>query len=184
MALIGVLWSSLGKYLLMALAVLAILFGVYMWGHSSGSADGYKKAWDTQQLTINKMTKNDNNAKEAHNSQISQLEYSGAKQAADTDTQIASVTQTREQIIADYVKNHPQKIIKVTSKTGAVTQQLVPDCGLSLDSVLAVNAIILADPTNTQTVSPTPASSPDSASSVPVAPIPVSTPVSTPGAAQ
>lgn len=180
MALLGVLWSSLGKYLLMALAVVAILFGVYMWGHSSGSAAGYKQAWDAQQVTINKMVTDANTKTEAHNNQITQLEYSGAKQAAATDTQIAGVTHTREQIIADYVKAHPQKSVKVTSKTGVVTQQLVQDCGLSLDSVLAVNAIILADPTNTPPAALAPASPPDSASSVPVAPIPASTP----GAAQ
>ncbi len=177
MALLGVLWSSLGKYILMAAAVIAILFGVYMWGHSSGSASGYKQAWDAQQATINKMVTDDNAAKEAHNTQISQLEYAGAKSAAATDTQVASVSETREQIIAAYVKNHPQKTIKVTSSTGVVSDQLVQDCGLSLDSVLAVNAVILADPMNT--TAPTDTSSPTSASASPNAP-----PTISPGATQ
>lgn len=100
------------KYVLPILGVLALLFGVYEYGHSrgynSGYASGHQVAWDTQQKTINAMVEQQNAQNKANNDKIASLESDSqtyANQIADLTNQLK---QKRAQVVTKYVQANPQ----------------------------------------------------------------------------
>jgi hypothetical protein len=130
-----VLISILLKYVLPLLGVIAIIFGVYEYGHSKGYNDGYTVAWNTQQATINKMVSAENAQADANNKQIASIEQDSFNDAFQAKVAQAKLETTRTTVIQTYTKANPQ-----TSTT----------CGFDVPMVNAINAIIQADPANVQ----------------------------------
>ena len=69
------------KYVLPVVAVIALLFGVYEWGHANGTDAGYKSGWDAQQVTINKMVSDANEEAKVHSWRSEQLRNLGLSSA-------------------------------------------------------------------------------------------------------
>lgn len=99
------------KYVLGIVAVGAILFGVYEYGSSHGYKDGYQKAWDAQQKTIQKMVETQNAATTEQNKKITQLE----QDAADADRKIKAYQQAQDIKRNDVVQNYKAANPKVAS---------------------------------------------------------------------
>lgn len=119
------------KYGVAALAVLAVLFGVYELGSSHGHTAGYKEAWDTQQKTINDMVTRQNAENQAFNDKITALEKASTAAANTIDDLQKQVQAKRTEVITKYVQMNPE-----TSKT----------CGIDTSMAQTINAIIGADP--------------------------------------
>ena len=120
----------LNKYVLMALAILAILFGAYEAGKSSGYQKGHDDAWNTQQQTINKMVDAQNAAVQEQNDKISELEITAAAADVAASAAKAKAASARTQIIASYKRANPQTATA---------------CGWTIPTVKAINQILNAD---------------------------------------
>lgn len=136
------------KYVLPVLAVIALLFGIYEYGHSNGYNSGYSVAWAAQQKTIQGMVDKQNAQTLAQNQQIDALVKKSQQDTLDLAAANMKAALTRETVVTQYVKANPV---------------VAASCGWDLPTVDAINALIAADPTN---VTPT-AAAPATAASVP-----------------
>jgi hypothetical protein len=122
------------KYGLMALAVIAVVFGIYEYGHSQGYSSGYSVAWATQQKTIQAMVDKQNAQTLAQNNKIDKVE--AQSQTTAQANQVAQQQQvvTVTQVVTKYVHDNPK-----TSQT----------CGWDTGAVAAINSIIDSGSTTT-----------------------------------
>lgn len=123
----AILLRPLIKYGLIALAVLAVLFGTYMMGRSNGHTAGYQEAWAKQQTTIQAMVDKENAQTSAQNAKISKLEQTSSQvtQAAEVQTQQQIVTVTK--VVTKYVHDNPK---------------VAASCGWDPATVQAINGVL------------------------------------------
>jgi Flp pilus assembly protein TadG len=106
--MLALLTSSVGKYVAIVLAVVAVLFGAYEYGSSHGYKSGYQVAWDTQQKAINNMVAAQNAETQAQNTKITTLEQSAADAWQTAQNQQKFVVTQRNTEVAAYQKANPQ----------------------------------------------------------------------------
>jgi uncharacterized protein YdbL (DUF1318 family) len=125
--------SALIKYGLMALAVVAIVGGVYAYGDAQGNAAGYKHGWDDQQSTIDKMVTDENKQRTVQNQKIADLEAKSMKDSED----LAG-----------------EKMKEALASTATVTQyktkyvQIAASCGWAPPTVSTINSLLSLGVTN------------------------------------
>lgn len=127
--------SIILKYVLPALGGLALMFGIYEYGHSngytSGHTDGYQTAWNTQQKTINKMVTDENKQAQANNKAISDVEIKSQQSATKVRVLQEQLAKKNAAVVTKYVNANPQ-----TSQT----------CGFDVPMVNAINELLDNDP--------------------------------------
>lgn len=121
------LTPTIAKYGAMAVALVALLFGAYSYGHSQGSESGYKKGVDDMKPTVDKLTKDINDTRQAMATKAASI----TKEAVDSvvaakDVQAVKET-VRTQIVYKYIAAQP-----------AISVQ----CGWSAPTVVAINALL------------------------------------------
>lgn len=144
------MWGLLLKYGLPIVGAAAVLFGAYEYGHStgytSGHNDGYQTAWNTQQVTINKMVTAENAQAEANNKAISDVESQSFAAAFQNKALQVQLEEKRQTVVKNYVQANP-----VSSQA----------CGFDVPMVQAINELIQADPSIVaQPVVPAPTQAP------------------------
>lgn len=125
--MLSLLTGTVGKYLVGAFAVVAVLFGVYEYGSSHGYKSGYQVAWDTQQKTINNMVDTQNAEAKAKNDKITALEQSAADAWQTAQNQQKFVVSQRNTQVATYKSANPQ---------------VAASCGFSPATVNVINQMI------------------------------------------
>jgi hypothetical protein len=99
------------KYVLIGIAVIAALTGVYFYGSSTGYTKGhdagYTTAWNTQQDAINKLVTAQNAETAAQNTKISALELSIDTAQQQIAAAVASASEARSTVITRYVQANP-----------------------------------------------------------------------------
>lgn len=121
------------KYVLPVVAVAALLFGVYEYGHSNGYNSGYTTAWNKQQATIQTMVDKQNAQTTAQNQQIDSLVKKSQQDTIDLAAAKIQASLTRETVVTNYVQANPQ---------------VAKSCGWDVPTVDAINQIIDSDPVN------------------------------------
>lgn len=121
------IYSTLIKYGLMALALVALTTAIFAFGYSHGSTSGYTKGWNVQQATINKMVATENAQRVAQNKAISDLEVKAMQAQSDIFAAKAQAALTRNTIVTQY-------------KTKYV--QVAESCGWSAPTVQAINQLL------------------------------------------
>jgi hypothetical protein len=123
------------RYVLPVVGVLALLFGTYEYGKSTGYntgyASGHQIAWDTQQKTINNMVDQQNLENTQANLKISALEFGSMTAQAQVTAAVTAAKNARAQAIADYKKANP-----------VVAQS----CGWSPSTVSVINQLLQPAP--------------------------------------
>jgi hypothetical protein len=125
--MLSLLTGTVGKYVAILLAVLAVLFGAYEYGSSHGYKSGYQVAWDTQQKTINNMVDAQNAEATAQNNKITTLEQSAADAWQTAQNQQKFVVSQRTTQVATYKAANPQ---------------VAASCGWSPATVNVINQMI------------------------------------------
>jgi len=131
--MLAFLASSVGRYILIAAAFFAVLFGVFEWGHSVGREAGYQEAWNVQQKTINKMVDDENAQVQANNKKIADIEADSFKATFQNRSLQAQLVQARTKIAEQYAQSSPQS---------------AQSCGFDIQMVQEINELIQADPSN------------------------------------
>lgn len=121
------------KYVVPVLGVIALLFGVYEYGHSKGYDTGYQAAWDKQQATIQGIVDVQNAQTKVQNAQIDSLVKKSQQDTLDLAAANMNANLARGTVITTYIQANP-----VVSKS----------CGWDLPTVDAINAIVTSDPVN------------------------------------
>lgn len=135
--------SVLIKYLVVFVAIIAVLFGVYESGKSSGYTQGYQIAWNAQQKTIDAQATAANKLAQENNTKLSQLELAAMAAQSQAEQLKAQAKSRRASTVTLYKAANPN---------------IVNTCGWSPPTAEAINQILNAD-------QPVPASAPVPASS-------------------
>jgi hypothetical protein len=121
------LYATLIRYGLEALAIAALATALYAFGYSHGSTAGYTKGWDAQQLTINKVVSDENAQRVSQNNAISALEVKAMQAQSDIFSAKAQAAVTRNTIVTQY----KTKYVKIAQS-----------CGWSIPTVQAINQLL------------------------------------------
>jgi hypothetical protein len=121
------LYATLIRYGLEALAIAALATALYAFGYSHGSTSGYKSGWNAQQVTINKMVTAANAQRKAQNQAISDVQVQAMTAQAQIFTAEAHATLARNTIVTQY-------------KTKYVT--VAQSCGWSTPTVQTINQLL------------------------------------------
>lgn len=121
------LYSTLIKYGLMALAVVALATALFAFGYSHGSTAGYTSGWNAQQKTIDKIVTDENKQRTIQNQAINDLQAQAMKAQSDIFSANAQAAITRNTIVTQY----KTKYVKVA--------QL---CGWSIPTVQVINQLL------------------------------------------
>lgn len=86
---------------------IALVLIVFVEGAALGYKLGYDSAWSTQQATINKMAKAENDRRDSDNSRLNNAEQAAPKltQQAEAKTQVQ--VQYRDRIVKEYYTRNP-----------------------------------------------------------------------------
>lgn len=86
---------------------IALVLIVFVAGAALGYKLGYDSAWSTQQATINKMAKAENDRRDSDNSRLNNAEQGAPKltQQAEAKTQVQ--VQYRDRIVKEYYTRNP-----------------------------------------------------------------------------
>lgn len=133
--MIAFLKSGLGRYLLEGLALGAVLFGAYSFGHSNGYDSGHKAGYESRNTEVSHLNDNvialskliDTERKQQFE-KLQDVQATAAEAAIKTETRLQTQIRARDQVIANYSKTVPT----------TVQQQ----CGLSIETVRAINQLI------------------------------------------
>lgn len=96
------------KYVAAFAVIGAALFCSYEYGVTRGYHKGYQKAWDTQQLALNKLTDERNAEVKAQNDKITALEQAAADAMDKYNAAQKALSQRRDQVVVTYKKNNPK----------------------------------------------------------------------------
>ena len=133
--MIAFLKSDLGRTLLGVLAAAALLLGAYSFGHSAGYDTGHKAGYASRQPEVDHLNQNVmalskliNDERLATHAKAQEVEHDAAEAAIKTETFLQQQIRARDKIIHDYEK--------------AVPISVQESCGLSVETVRAINKII------------------------------------------
>jgi hypothetical protein len=119
------------RYILPVVAVVALLVGAYTKGegdgHAAGYTDGYKIAWNAQQLAINKMVTAQNLENTTQNLKISGFEFGSMVAQAQVTKEVAQAKAARTTIIKRYIAANPTsaKACGWTPQTATAINQII-----------------------------------------------------------
>jgi len=121
------LYTTLIRYGLEVVAIVALATALYFFGYSHGSTAGYTKGWDAQQATINKMVSTANAQRKSQNAAISDVQVQAMKDQGDIFTAEAHAATARSTIITKYKTQY----IKIAQS-----------CGWSAPTVQTINQLL------------------------------------------
>jgi hypothetical protein len=126
----SILLKPLLKYGLIALAIIGVLSGMYLWGRSNGHDSGYQEAWAAQQKTIQAMVDKENAQATAQNNKIDKVEQQSQTSAAADETAVQQQVVTVTKVVTKYVHDNPTT---------------ANNCGWDAGAVAAINSIVSND---------------------------------------
>lgn len=138
---LGGVSPTLIKDVLGVIAVAAVLFGIYEYGHSNGYESGFNKGVASNQPTIDTLTKTINDQRTQLAAKVTQVQDTAANAVVKSEEQQQTKIVTRTQIV-DHYHN-----VEVPAKS---------TCTLALETTLTINSLL-----DTQTTYDNPAPVPD-----------------------
>lgn len=99
--------AILAKWGLKIVAVVAILFGVYMFGHSNGYDSGYKTGHDEQQKVIDGMVNAEKQRVDSNNAKLNKAEQQAPVAVQQVQAQVKAQVQYRDRVITQYYEKNP-----------------------------------------------------------------------------